>query len=138
MTSPLPELMNHVVTGSPIKDLQLDGSKIGWYHDRVEAWKRGEKIAPVSCDVSWTRRCQASCSFCYAQLQASSGGEITKEIAFEFLEDAAAIGVKGVSLISDGESTMVPFYEESIEYAASLGLKIGVGTNGIAMEKKRL
>jgi MoaA/NifB/PqqE/SkfB family radical SAM enzyme len=138
MTSPLSELINHVVTGSPVKDLQLDGSKIGWYRDRVEAWKRGEKIAPVTMDVSWTRKCQASCSFCYAQLQASTGGEITKEIAFEFLEDAAAIGVRGVSLISDGESTLVPFYEESIEYGASLGLKVGVGTNGIAMEKERL
>lgn len=138
MTSPLPELINHVVTGSPVYDLVLDGTKVGWWHDRVEAWKRGEKIAPVTMDVAWSRKCNAACSFCYATLQASAGGEITERNALEFLEDAAEIGVKGVSLISDGESTVVPFYERSIEYAASLGLQVGVGSNGVRLKRKVL
>lgn len=135
MTSQLPELINHVVTGSPVYDLVLDGTKVGWWHDRVEAWKRGEKIAPVTMDVAWTRQCQASCTFCYATGQASTGKVITKDIALQFLEDAAEIGVKGISLISDGESTVVPWYAESIEYAARLGIKVGVGSNGIALTK---
>lgn len=135
MTSQLPELINHVVTGSPVYDLVLDGTKVGWWRDRVEAWKRGEKIAPVTMDVAWTRQCQAACTFCYATGQASTGKKITKEIALQFLEDAAEIGVKGVSLISDGESTVVPWYAESIEYAARLGIKIGVGSNGIALTR---
>ena len=91
MTSPLPELLNHIVTGSPVKDLVLDGTKAMWWRDRVEAWERGEKVAPVTMDVAWTRRCAAACNFCYASIQASEGGEITKEIAFQFLEDAAEI-----------------------------------------------
>lgn len=138
MTSSVPELINHVVTGSAVKDLQLDGTKVGWWRDRVEAWERGEKIAPVTMDVAWTRKCNAACSFCYAQMQASEGGEITERHAMEFLEDAAEIGVKGVSLISDGESTVVPFYERSIEYAGSLGLQLGIGTNGVRLKKKVL
>lgn len=141
MTSPLPELINHVVTGSPvgsIYDYVLDASKVGWWRDRVEAWERGEKIAPVTMDVAWTRKCNAACSFCFAQMQANEGGEITQKIACEFLEDAAAIGVKGISLISDGESTVVPWYEDSIEYAAKLGIKIGIGTNGVRLKRKVL
>ncbi len=138
MTSSVPELINHIVTGSAVHDLQLDGSKVGWWRDRVEAWDRGERIAPVTMDVAWTRKCNAACSFCYAQMQASDGGEITERHAMEFLEDAAAIGVKGVSLISDGESTVVPFYERSIQYAASLGLQIGIGTNGVRLKRKVL
>jgi len=113
----------------------LDHSKVGWWKERVLAWERGEKIAPVTMDVAWTRKCQAACNFCYAQAQASDGGEITRKMAFHFLEDAAEIGVKGVSLISDGESTMVPYYAESIQYGASLGLKMGVGSNGILFTK---
>ncbi len=139
MTSPLPEFFNHVVTGSPaidVNDLLLDNSKVGWWKERVLAWDRGERIAPVSMDISWSRKCNAACSFCFAQMQASEGvGEITKRHAFEFLEDAAEIGVKGISLISDGESTVVPWYEESIEYAGKLGIKIGVGTNGVRLKK---
>lgn len=135
MTSSVPELINQVVTGNALYDLQLDGSKVGWWRDRVEAWDRGEKIAPVTMDVAWTRKCNAACSFCYAQMQASEGGEITERHAYEFLEDAAEIGVKGVSLISDGESTVVPFYERSIEFAGKLGLQLGIGTNGVRLKK---
>jgi len=131
------EFLAHTITDSPIPAgaLMLDHSKIGWWRDRVEAWDRGEKIAPVTMDVAWTRKCQAACSFCYAQAQSSEGGEITREIAFQFLEDAAEIGVKGVSLISDGESSMVDFYADSIVHGAKLGLKMGVGTNGIAFDR---
>src|SRR3990167_294987 len=131
------DFLDHVISGPPpVKDLLLDHSKVAWWRDRVEAWERGEKIAPITMDVAWTRRCQAACHFCAAQAQASDsdGGEITKEMAFHFLEDAAEIGVKGVSLISDGESSMVPYYAESIVYGASLGLKMGVGTNGIIFD----
>jgi MoaA/NifB/PqqE/SkfB family radical SAM enzyme len=134
MTSAMPELVEHVVTGSPA--LQLDGTKVGWYSDRVEAWARGERIAPITIDAAWTRQCNAACVFCAAQTQASDGGgRITKRNAFEFLEDCAEIGVKGVSLISDGESTVVPWYEESIEHGAKLGLAIGVGTNGVRLKR---
>jgi len=138
MTSSVPELINHVVTGSFLKDLELDGTKVGWWKDRVQAWERGEKIAPVTMDVAWTRKCNAACSFCYATMQASEGAEITERHAYEFLEDAAEIGVKGVSLISDGESTVVPFYERSIEYAGKLGLQLGIGTNGVRLKRKVL
>lgn len=127
------EFFSHVVGAPAVKDMLLDHSKVGFWKERVLAWERGEKIAPITMDVAWTRKCNAACHFCAAQYQASEGGEITKEIAFQFLEDAAEIGVKGVSLISDGESTMVPWYAESIEHAASLGLKVGVGSNGILL-----
>ena len=131
MTSPMPELIDRIV-GSP-HDLQLDGTKIAWYRDRVEAWRRGEKIAPITMDIAWTRKCNAACNFCYAQLQSSDGGVITKRIALDFLEDAAEIGVKGVSLISDGESTVVPWFDETVEYGGRLGLQIGMSSNGVRL-----
>lgn len=120
--------------------LVIDGTKIGWHKERVEAWHRGERVAPITMDVAWTRRCNAACDFCAAKTQASASPslDIPKDKAFEFLEDAAELGVKGVSLISDGESTLVDYYAESIEYAAKLGLKIGLGTNGIAFDQEML
>ena len=117
------------------KEMALDSSNIGYHRERVEAWARGERVAPIFMDVAWTRRCQAACNFCYAQAQASEGGDITREIAFQFLDDCAEIGVRGVSLISDGESTMVPFFAESVEYGAKLGLQIGTSSNGILLTR---
>lgn len=109
-----------------------------FWRDRIEKWQRGEKFAPITMDVAWTRQCNAACVFCYASSQSSDGGTITKQNAFDFLDDAAEIGVKGVSLISDGESTVVPWYEESIEHAAKVGIKIGISTNGVRLKRKVL
>lgn len=142
----LPEFNEMVAAeyASPsIHQYDLDGSKVRWYGDRIKAWERGERIAPITMDIAWTRSCQAACTFCYASTQASAWldefekapKKITKKIAFEFLEDAAEIGVKGISLISDGESTVVPWYAESVEYAAKLGIAVGIGSNGIALTK---
>ncbi|TAK98873.1 MAG: radical SAM protein [Rhodospirillaceae bacterium] len=113
-------------------NMTLDGSNIGYQRERVEAWARGERVAPIFIDVAWTRRCQAACYFCAAQTQASEGGIITREHAISFLEDSAEIGVLAMNYISDGESTMVPWYAESVERATDLGIQIGAGTNGIA------
>lgn len=135
MTTPLPEFFDKVV--NPY-DLVLDGTKVGFYPERIAAWQRGEKIAPVTIDAAWTRKCNYACEFCYATLQASAGKEITRDIALAFLEDAGEIGVKGVSLISDGESSIVPFYAESIEVGAKLGLQIGIGTNGKVLKRAML
>ncbi len=114
------------------KEMTLDGSNVGFHRERVLAWERGERVAPIFMDIAWTRKCQAACHFCYAQAQASEGGEITKDIAFQFLEDAAEIGVLAMNYISDGESTMVHWYADSVEKAASLGIRVGAGTNGIS------
>lgn len=117
------------------REVTLDGSNIGHHRERVEAWARGEKVAPIFMDVAWTRRCQAACYFCAAQTQASEGGVITREHALSFLEDAAELGVLAMNYISDGESTMVPWYAESVERATDLGMQIGAGTNGISTTK---
>ena len=73
--------------------LIIDGTKVGWWRERVEAWARGERIAPITMDVAWTRRCNAACDFCAAKTQASASPslDIPKEKAWEFLEDAAEI-----------------------------------------------
>ncbi len=49
----------------------------------------------------------------------------------ETFEDFAEIGVKGVSLVSDGESTCNPLWQAAIIRAESLGLDVAIGTNGI-------
>ena len=38
---------------SPSTDeLILDGTKMAWYLDRLEAWERGERIAPITVDIA--------------------------------------------------------------------------------------
>lgn len=119
-------------------DLILDGTKIGWHMDRVAAWERGERIAPITIDMALTRACNFACEYCYAMLQENDRKVITKDIIFGFLEDCAEIGVKGISFVSDGESTVSPVFSDAVRYGSELGLSMAVGTNGLALTRMRL
>ena len=76
--------------------------------ERVNAWEAGERIAPVSVDMALTRACGSMCSFCYAMVQEPQKRHgIKTDHALHLLDDFAEIGVKAVSLVSDGESTLI-------------------------------
>lgn len=110
--------------------LILDSHKLSWHYDRVAAWEAGERIAPVSVDMSLTRACSAMCSFCYAMMQESQARSSIKEShALNLLDDFAEMGVRSVSLVSDGESTISKVYVPFIQHAAKLGINIGNATN---------
>ena len=111
--------------------LILDSHKLSYHMDRVEAWEAGERIAPVSVDMSLTRSCGAMCSFCYAMMQESQArSSINIPHALNLLDDFAAIGIRSVSLVSDGESTLSNAYVPFIQHAAKLGIDVGNATNG--------
>lgn len=118
--------------------LILDGTKVGWYPERIAAWERGEKIAPVTIDAALTRQCNYACHFCYAMMQENERKEITRQVAFDFLDDSAEIGVRGISWISDGESTVHPNYCEIVEYGARRGIAMGAGSNGLLLDREAL
>jgi MoaA/NifB/PqqE/SkfB family radical SAM enzyme len=111
-------------------DLILDSHKLSYHYDRVQAWEAGERVAPVSVDMSLTRACSAMCSFCYAMMQESQNrSSIKTHHALSLLDDFAEVGIRSVSLVSDGESTLSPAYVPFIQHAASLGIDVGNATN---------
>src|SRR3972149_4055089 len=119
--------------------LILDSHKLSYHIDRVEAWEAGERIAPVSVDMSLTRACGAMCSFCYAMMQESQARSSIKTThALNLLDDFAEIGVRSVSLVSDGESTLSKAYVPFIQHATSLGIDVGNATNAWEWEPEKI
>jgi len=119
--------------------LILDSHKLSYHMDRVEAWESGERIAPVSVDMALTRACGSMCSFCYAMMQESQArSSITVPRALALLDDFAAIGIRSVSLVSDGESTLSNAYVPFIQHAAKLGIDVGNATNGWEWEPDKI
>ena len=111
--------------------LILDSHKLPYHYDRVQAWENGEKISPVCVDMALTRACGAMCSFCYAMVQEpQERSSIKTKEALNLLDDFAEIGVKAVSLISDGESTLSKAYVPFIQHANKVGIDVGNATNG--------
>lgn len=124
----MPDTLDHTA-------LILDDTKIQWHSDRVSAWERGERIAPITIDMALTRACNFGCHYCYAMLQENDRQIITKPIIYNFLEDCAEIGVKGISLVSDGESSISPVFADTIIRGSELGLSMACGTNAFVLKK---
>ena len=111
-------------------ELILDSHKLSYHMDRVNAWKAGERIAPVTVDMALTRACGSMCKFCYAMMQEPQKRHgIKTHHALNLLDDFAEIGVRGVSLVSDGESTLSKSYVPFVQHAAELGISVGNATN---------
>lgn len=116
----------------------LDSQKISWHSERVNAWLRGERVAPITIDCALTRRCNFNCVYCYGRLQSNDEKKMTLEVIKRFLDDAKEIGVKAISFVSDGESTCSPYVYDAIVYGKQKGLNMALGTNGALLKKERL
>lgn len=122
--------------------LNLDGTKIALqtHQERLQAFLRGERIAPITIDMALTQKCQMACKFCYADLQRHPADPVAWEHWSNFLDDCVEIGhkpgegVKAISLVSDGESTMSKNYYNFILKAKRNGIDIASGTNGEALK----
>lgn len=120
-------------------NLILDSHKLAYHFDRVKAFETGERIAPVSVDMALTRACGAMCSFCYAMVQEpQERANVKVNEALNLLDDFREIGVKAVSLISDGESTLSKAYVPFIQHAANIGIDVGNATNGWEWEEEKI
>lgn len=119
-------------------ELILDGHKLHWHRERVEAWQRGERIAPITIDMALTRKCNFRCVFCYSVLQENDEKKMTPEVIRRFMADAGRIGVKAISFVSDGESATSPNFLFALEEGKQNGMDMAVGTNGYPLRDAEL
>lgn len=121
-----------------MQKLILDGHKLAWHRERLEAWLRGERIAPITVDLALTRGCNYNCLYCYGKLQANEERPLSRDCILRFLDDAAQIGVKAVSFVGDGESALHPFLYDAIVHCRENGLDAALGTNGYLLKEDEL
>ena len=135
-------LINYNV--NPRENFHLDTTKIAFHKDRVDAWKNGERIAPITIDMALTQKCSYACIFCYAGLQQNSSSPVSWKAYENFLNDCIEIGhkpgegVKAISLVSDGESAENPYFLQFIRKAKENGIDIASGTNGLKLKRDEL
>jgi len=118
--------------------INLDSHKLLKHIDRLVEWKHGNRIPPITIDMALTRACNYNCIYCYSQLQENECKPMTWEVLKNFLDDAKEIGVKAISLVSDGESTLSPHYVRFIQYGWGIGIDMALGTNGYALTEEAL
>ncbi len=118
---------------------RLDGHKLLYHLDIVNAWKKGERVAPISIDMGLTKFCNTACIYCIGVTQGgfSRGSMIERDALMRFIEDCGRLGVKSVAFIGDGEPTMNPAMYDAIVLGKKNGIDIGIGTNGIELDMSR-
>lgn len=120
--------------------LVLDGSKVLHHQDRIKQWNYGEgKVAPITIDCALTTKCSYRCVYCYGKMQCiNQSDNMDWDTIKNFLDDAAEIGVRGISFISDGESTCNPNLKQAIIYGKHWGMDMALGTNGYLLKDEEL
>ena len=115
--------------------------------DRLAAWKRGEKPAPVTLEWDLSNRCSLGCQSCHFAHTHVKGpwagrepgkptgftgtGEIADtQLVIRGLEQARDAGVLAIVWSGGGEPTLHPEWVGILAWAKALGLKQGMYTLG--------
>ncbi|MBF0285843.1 MAG: radical SAM protein [Magnetococcales bacterium] len=117
---------------------RFDGHKMNYHLDRVMAWQRGERIAPVHIDMGLTKFCNTACIYCYAVMQNMTRGKmIEREALLRFIEDCGRLEVRSIGFIGDGEPTLNPAVYDAAVLARKVGVDTSMATNGLLLEMDR-
>ena len=103
---PVNENNKHTGVDTADGKLILGSHKLSYHYDRVEAWEAGEKNCSDQCrhGAHKSLRSDVFLLLCHGP-RATRKSQYQNKGSVKPVDDFAEIGVKSVSLISDGEST---------------------------------
>lgn len=116
-------------------ETNLDSHRGQYHQQAIKDLLAGKRVMPIYIDMALTKRCSYSCIYCYAKCQRNNIRDLTLETINSFLDDCQEIGVKAISLVSDGESTCNKHLYEAIIYGKSKGIDMALGTNGYLLRR---
>ena len=117
---------------------RLDGHKMLYHLDRISAWQRGERIAPIHIDMGLTKFCNVACIYCIGVTQGMQKGTmIQPDALLRFIEDCGRLDVRSIGFIGDGEPTLNPAMYDAIVVGKQNNIDIGIATNGVRLNMDR-
>jgi len=117
----------------------LDSNKLLWHMPRIYThYINGKRIVPITIDIGITKFCNIKCEFCYGIHQKMTGDMIPPAALVQLFKDAPKLGIKGISIVGDGEPTLHPALIEAVEAGAENGLDMAMATNGVKMTNEAI
>jgi MoaA/NifB/PqqE/SkfB family radical SAM enzyme len=121
-----------------LERFRFDGHKMMYHLDRVSAWQKGERFAPVHVDMGLTKFCNTACVYCYGVVQnMNQGVMIQGDALLRHVEDCGKLGVRSIGFIGDGEPTLNPAMYDAAVLAKKIGVDTSMATNGLLLEMDR-
>ena len=116
----------------------MDGNKLLWHLDRVNAWQRGEKIPPIHVDVGLNKGCNIKCRFCFGILQGDYDKthiKFPREPLMQYMRDAGKIGIRSMAIVGEGEPLLNPAVYDAIVEGKKAGVDMALATNGLLFHR---
>ncbi len=115
--------------------------QIAWRAARSEGRSLDDMLAtapdaaPLSINLDVTTACNYRCDHCVDFEILNTGIRYDHDKLKDSLTEMARRGLRSVIVIGGGEPTVYPGFEDVMRHMKSLGLKLGVVTNGSMMSK---
>ena len=117
----------------------MEGHKLHWHLNKVVDWQEGKPVVPVTIDMGINQVCNIACKFCFFSVATNQKTDkIPTESLLKFLTDAAESGVRAIYFAGDGEPLLHPGIWDAVAHGASVGLDMGISTNGVAMKSSNI
>ena len=117
--------------------------KIFNFPSKINDISRGRLSSPIHVRLKPTNRCNHRCGYCcyrnnklYLNQLFRASDQIQWEKMKELITDFGRMGIKSVTFSGGGEPLFYPYFIETVVGLFSLGIKIGVLTNGSLLKGK--
>ncbi len=118
------------------EEYRIDSHKLMYHPRRVADWVEGKNIYPLSVEISPSSACNHRCLFCSFDYLDYRPIFLDHDLIIKNLKEMTEKGLKSVVLAGQGEPLLNPQTPELIEEIRSLGLDIGMSTNGVLFKKE--
>jgi len=108
--------------------------KILRYHDKLDYFFNGHKTLVIA-ELDLTNKCNNACPMCTGVKE--NGAELNKTQIDKIINSLAEIDCKGVILSGGGEPLISPYFLYALEQLRLRGMKIGLNSNGLALDKEK-
>ena len=128
---------------------QFQSNKVLHHPDKIHQWMVSGSTIPLSVELDLTNACDNFCPWCfgYEGLDRQDkttwnvdnfGRKLTKEEAFDVIDQLADFGTRAVTLTGGGEPLVHRDIMEVIPYITSKGLELGIITNGNRLSEEKI
>ena len=109
--------------------------KILRYNDKLDYFFNGHKTLVIA-ELDLTNKCNNTCPGCTGTNE--NRAELNKAQIDRIIDSLAEIDCKGVILSGGGEPLISPHFVYSVEQLRLRGIKIGLNSNGVALDKEKI
>jgi len=113
--------------------------KVLYWKERVWQLLKGEIPDPIVFTIDPSNRCDLSCQWCFTKpYNLRNPVDFDPALLHRFIDDIANLDVRAIALCGGGEPLMNPATPEAIEHISSLGIRVGLITNGTLLNERTI